>query len=133
MFLLLLLLTIVLVGVVVMMPYLTNLVSYQYEKKPTKPQKTRVRNEYNSRYVPPDQQVEQTEAKSSGIRKITAEDVPIKLKLNNTQVKRRKERLDTDSNPNNYDYDLDELINEVEDEPVTQPTKPPVKFTKDIV
>lgn len=132
MFLLLILLSIILVAVVIVLPYLTDLVSYKYEKKPVKSVKTKS-NQLSSGYVPPDQQTEQTQAKTSGIRKITADDVPIKLKLKGTQVKRRKERLDVDSNPNNYDYDLDELINEVDDEPVKPPVKPPVKFTKDIV
>ncbi|EGV63764.1 hypothetical protein CANTEDRAFT_105448 [Yamadazyma tenuis ATCC 10573] len=139
MFVTLLILTVVLVGLVVLLPYWSKLVNYSYE--PNQKSKARGRSgpsqlPQTSGYVPPDQQLQQeTKAKATGLRKFTADDVPVKLKLNHLQTKRRKERLDVDRNPNNFDYDLDELINEV-DEPISNSRTSNGEssvFSKDIV
>lgn len=56
---------------------------------------------------------EQTRGKAS-LRekvKVTNDDLPIRIKLNQDGVLRKRgAKVDIDRDPNNYDYDLDELI-----------------------
>ncbi|RCK56614.1 hypothetical protein Cantr_05831 [Candida viswanathii] len=81
-------------------------------------------------YIPPDEiQPESADSEEHGYLKdrahalkeklqVTSEDMPLKIKLNkfdNSDAAlrhRKKEKLDMDTNPNNYDYDIDELIAE---------------------
>ncbi|CAH2351354.1 hypothetical protein CLIB1423_03S04412 [[Candida] railenensis] len=83
-----------------------------------------------SGYLPPDeynalqeqkreqyQKESSIKARASALKdkiNFTANDIPVKFSLQDQQRlrHRNKERLDIDNNPNNYDYDLDELINE---------------------
>lgn len=82
------------------------------------------RNEYDG-YIPPDELLRQEEEENErkGLRasasalkdrmNVTSENVPIKIRLNQEGVlRRRHEKVISDGDPNNYDYDLDELIEE---------------------
>lgn len=117
MFLTVLLFAVVIVAVIVYLPYSTGLIKYNYEKKPKKTPKkeTPKHREYNG-YVPPDEVQEQKpKAFNTGINtNITKDDIPVKVSLTGGNLRKRREKLDVDSNPNNYDYDLDEIINEQE-------------------
>lgn len=128
MFFVVLFIAVILVAVIIYLPYLSGLVSYKVDKVPKRgPVK---KNEFSSShvtesygYIPPDEQISQSSAVDGIWKKarleppkinVTSDDIPIKLTLKeNSGLKRRhKEKLDIDSNPNNYDYDLDELIRE---------------------
>lgn len=109
-----------------------HLVNYQYEKKQKKPNQESHQQPQSQTYsyVPPDEQTNQESvASTTGIRHLTTDDIPVKLKLNQSNVARRKEKLDVDRNPNNYDYDLDDIINEDDSEVKTVDTP----FSKEIV
>ncbi|CAH6719514.1 hypothetical protein CLIB1444_02S10308 [[Candida] jaroonii] len=116
------------------MPYAAKLATYNYEKQNKKEQRTSKKVQQPTYgYQPPDevlQNQDEPQAKSSGIKKITIDDIPIKMRVNHPTLKRRSEKLDTDRNPNNYDYDLDDLINERDEPEIEQPQKP---FSKEIV
>lgn len=132
MFFTLLIVTVVIVSLVILLPYWMHLVNYQYEKKQKKPnQKSHQQTQSQTySYVPPDEQTNQESvASTTGIRHLTTDDIPVKLKLNQSNVARRKEKLDVDRNPNNYDYDLDDIINEDDSEVKTVDTP----FSKEIV
>lgn len=55
-------------------------------------------------------------AKASALKEkihVTSEDVPYAIKLNSgANLRRRHDRISADADPDKYDYDLDELIQE---------------------
>lgn len=77
-------------------------------------------NNHYTEYTPPDAlrsgNDQGMRAKVSAISEkfaVTSEDMPVKIRLNEQAVlKRRTERGVKVRNPNDYDYDLDELIRE---------------------
>lgn len=109
---------------VVFLPYSAGLTHVERESKKQRTQTKTKKVDYDG-YVPPDELLRQQEeenerrgfkARASALKErinVTSDDVPIKIKLNQESVlKRRHERVVGDGDPNNYDYDLDELIDE---------------------
>lgn len=102
------------VGFIIWMPYGANLVAYKYEQKTksSEPRKMKPLNEHTYQgYQAPDEilQQEKITAKTSGVNRITTDDIPIKLHLNQPHLKKRKQKIDIDNDPNTYDYDIDHL------------------------
>lgn len=139
MFFLLLVIAIILIAAIVLLPSLSGLTkvsveTHPHHKKEVKPTNKKKQNEvgdsYQFGYVPPDElSSTSNELDKEGFLKAEAralkeklqvhsEDVPIKIKLKNFAVdenglrRRKAEKLDLDTDPNSYDYDLDELIAE---------------------
>lgn len=119
MFLLLIILAIIFCVVIIYLPYAAGLTTLQKAEHHTLTQRQSVKKQYSG-YVPPDeelrlQQEEQSKGKTS-LRervKVTNDDIPIRIKLNQDGVlRKRSAKVDIDRDPNSYDYDLDELIND---------------------
>lgn len=117
-FLLIILAALLLCAAVLYLPYAAGLtkVEKKKRKKSQTPHKSTVKADISG-YVPPDEEYrEQDEAKSSSLgtkMKISSEDMPIRIRLSeNGVLRKRGERSVGDTNPNNYDYDLDDLIRE---------------------
>lgn len=120
MFFLILAVAAILMAGVLYLPYAAGLTTLEVEKKnknKAEPQQQVEDDDFG--YVPPD--VAAARANSSSVKshaslkeRFASQDIPVKIKLDssNTLRRRTKERLDVDSNPNNYDYDIDELIRE---------------------
>lgn len=114
----------VIVVFILALPYVSGIASYDVERKKKTMKKTNLepaKEPVSAGYVPPSFDLKNSEeASASGISalkdkiKLTSEDIPLKLHLNDTSnLRRRKtDKVDLDTNPNNYDYDLDELIKE---------------------
>ncbi|KAG7892830.1 hypothetical protein KL925_001004 [Ogataea polymorpha] len=117
------------IALVIFLPLLSGMFTYKpnpsylEKRKQTEVEKLKShRDDGYGGYVPPDEQLElEKQAKSSGSRiyskisHLTPDDIPIKLQLQNQgELKSRTARklVTTDSNPNNFDYDLNELIDE---------------------
>lgn len=88
----------------------------EYQQKDSK--KKTVHHEYSG-YVPPDEALRMKEEEASKglastIRekvKLTNEDMPIRIGLRQeANLRKRGGKVLIDNDPNNYDYDLDELI-----------------------
>lgn len=142
MFLVLLVVAAVFVAVMVYLPYSANLIKYEKNQKNRNENHDSTKASENlktqQQYVPPDEVgVSESKAKSSGLKNITSDDIPIKLRLNQPHQRRRAHKLDVDRNPNNYDYDLDEMINgldsENEDETRHSSSEQYSGFSKDVV
>ncbi|KAG7697600.1 hypothetical protein KL930_000345 [Ogataea haglerorum] len=117
------------VALVIFLPLLSGMFTYKpnpsylEKRKEKESEKLKSQNDdgYGG-YVPPDEQLElEKQAKSSGSRiyskisHLTQDDIPIKLQLqSHGELKNRTARkpVTTDSNPNSFDYDLNELIDE---------------------
>lgn len=108
----------------VYLPYSAGLTHLERDSKKPKTEVKTKRNEYDG-YIPPDELLRQEEEENErkGLRasasalkdrmNVTSENVPIKIRLNQEGVlRRRHEKVISDGDPNNYDYDLDELIEE---------------------
>lgn len=125
MFFLILAVAVILVAGVLYLPYAAGLTTLEVEKKKKKIQTHEDDADQDFGYVPPDVAAARS-AKSTSIKsqasslrdRIASQDIPVKIKLDSSNNLRRrtKERLDVDSNPNNYDYDIDELIREEAEE-----------------
>ena len=120
---------IVIIAFLIYLPYSSGLAIYEYERKPKeKVQQNNKDNYLNSYqgYIPPDEEASLREqgqeshsfrVSVSKLREkahVTSSDIPLKIRLQQDSSLRRrnKERLDIDTDPNNYDYDIDELIKE---------------------
>lgn len=117
-----LIVAIVFCAVILYLPYAAGLttVEKQSHKKKRRESISQAPEQFSG-YLPPDEELrlqeEQKEkAKTSAFKdkvNITSERMPIQIKLNQGGVlRKRTERHVGDFNPNNYDYDLDELIRE---------------------
>lgn len=121
---LLLIVAVLLCALVLYLPYSAGLTHIETEtrSKPTEIKKKK--DDYNG-YVPPDEILrrEEEESENRGLRarasalkdriNVTSEDMPIKIRLNQeTVLRKRHEKVVSDGDPNKYDYDLDELIEE---------------------
>ena len=119
------------VAVILYLPYLSGLTTIErsegHKKSSKKTNKEQSQNFSFGGYVPPEERNSydaDSESSTSALRarasalkekvSITADDLPVKIALLDHQklTHRKKEKLDLDSNPNNYDYDLDEFIAE---------------------
>lgn len=117
MFLLILLVAIAFCAIVLYLPYLAGLTTI--EKKEYKPKQKKQKSRIDTGYVPPDEEVN-LQQERHGLRStlkekvhVTSVDMPIRIKLNQDgALRRRGEKPVGDVDPNNYDYDLDELIRE---------------------
>ena len=122
MFFFILLVAVVFCAVIVYLPYAAGLTTLEkHSDKKTKKERKRHENDEYSGYLPPDeelrlQQESSSKGKTSALKdkvKITSDRMPIQIKLNQENgLRKRTERKVGDFNPNNYDYDLDELIRE---------------------
>lgn len=124
MILLLLIVAILLCALVLYLPYSAGLTHLERDVRKSEPQTVKKRAEYNG-YIPPDEELRQQEeeneshglkARASALKdriRVTSDDMPIKIRLNqDTVLRKRNEKVNVDRDPNNYDYDLDELIEE---------------------
>lgn len=84
-----------------------------------KPAEKRPEQQLHSGYIPPDEaarlkQHEASKGKGISLRekiKITSGDIPIRIGLQlEGGLRKRTGKVSLDNDPNNYDYDLDELI-----------------------
>lgn len=134
-----LLATVFLVAVIVYLPYSANLIKYETKPRSTgKPgsSKSSDNNKVSTGYIPPDEvSTGSSNAKASGIgfRKFTKDDIPVQMSLNRPHVKRRRDKVSLDKNPDTYDYDLEDLINESDEEPQPQETSTEGKFSNAMV
>merc|ERR1712080_122967 len=106
------------------LPYMSGLSTYekQKKKKPTKlVHSTSAVSSGTMGYLPPDEIARQEQANEThkdslkNRVKVTTDDLPVRMTLKHDgtpSLRKRKEKLDVDTDPNHYDYDLDELITE---------------------
>lgn len=124
-----LLVAVVLVAFILYLPYALGLTEFEKSSRKKLQRPKENAGAAYSGYVPPDeefalreQKEEALKGKSSGLRdriNVTSDDVPVKIRLHQDGLRKRtKEKLDVDTNPSNYDYDLDELIREENDQAV---------------
>lgn len=125
MFVLLLVIAAVLVAAILYLPYASGLttVSVQNNKRRRDAAHQPEPAEYSG-YLPPDEAVASLSSKPESLRsrasafrdriQVTQEDMPLKIKLDHQDSLRRrnKVKLDINPDPNSYDYDIDELIQE---------------------
>ncbi|KAI5967860.1 hypothetical protein CANMA_002628 [Candida margitis] len=138
MFLLIIAIAIALVVLILLLPSLSGLTKvsvqthprHKKDSKPINEKQTEAQNNYQYGYVPPDELTHssndlddegflKTEARALKEKlQVHSDDIPIKIRLKNfagddTGLRRRKaEKLDLNTDPDSYDYDLDELIAE---------------------
>lgn len=122
-----LIVAVLLCALVLYLPYSAGLTHIEKNTKKEIPHaelKKPANDDYDG-YLPPDEILrrEQEEKESHGLKAralalkekihVTNDDVPLKIRLNQeTVLRRRHEKVSGDTDPNNYDYDLDELIEE---------------------
>lgn len=93
---------------------LTTVQKVKHKKRSTK----QTTQQLHSRYIPPDEVLRMKKEELAGSSrsfsdrvKVTSEDIPIRIVLNQDGIiRKRAGNVVSDRNPNNYDYDLDELI-----------------------
>lgn len=118
---------VVFVAVILYLPYALGLTEFEKSSRKKLQKLKESASSEHSGYVPPDeehalrqQKEESLKGKASALRErinVTSEDVPVKIRLHQDGLRKRtKEKLDVDTNPSNYDYDLDELIREENEE-----------------
>lgn len=116
MFFLLVLLAVVFCAVVIYLPYAAGLTTVQkaQHKQQSGQQKAR---KQQSGYITPYEELRMRQEDQAKFKKLsdkiklTSEEMPIRIGLNqNGLLRKRGTKIDVDRNPNNYDYDLDELI-----------------------
>lgn len=120
---------------IVLLPVMSGLTQIEKQKPTASKQKARSKEQFESQgYIPPDELIRgENESQSSfkdrveAMKKkinVTSNDIPYKIRLqheNDSGLRRRtKEKLDIDTDPNNYDYDVDELIREEGEEAVRE-------------
>jgi hypothetical protein len=125
---------VVLICAIVLLPYVSGLTRFEKNKPrraaPPAPAAA-APSAPSYGYTPPDEFVAGDEesaslrSRASALKSkisVTADDIPVKIALleHPGLRKRTTERLDTDSDPNNYDYDLDELIREEKERAVDE-------------
>lgn len=131
MFFVLLIIAIVIVLYLLYLPYAAGLATYKIEKshKETKEQNEEDKDEdkFQSVYVPPDEEDQRKlkedekkniAAKASGLREklnVSVDDIPFKLQLRHKGKTPKRVEHVTDDDPNDYDYDIDELIRDEEE------------------
>lgn len=129
---LLIIIALVLVFLVLALPYLSGVTKYEFDKKQKSDRKPKEHtskpfHEYQA-YTPPDEafmseqekrdRLEALKEKASALKEkanVTSSDIPFKIRLQdgeNMLRKRKTEKLDFNPDPNEYDYDIDELIRE---------------------
>lgn len=129
---LLIIIALILVFLVLALPYLSGVTKYEFDKKlkvgrKTKEHKSKPVHEYQA-YTPPDEafmseqekrdRLEGLKQKASALKEkanVTSSDLPFKIRLQdgeNMLRKRKTEKLDFNPDPNEYDYDIDDLIRE---------------------
>lgn len=117
MFLLLIVLAVIFCVVILYLPYAAGLTTVE-KAKHTKEQVLQYPvQQQRSGYIPPDEEAriqQERSGKNVPLRervKVTNEDMPIRIGLKqDSHLRKRGAKIDVDRNPNNYDYDLDELI-----------------------
>ena len=141
MFFLIISIAILLVVVILLLPTLSGLTKvsvetphrhhHKQDHRPNNKKQVENQDDYQYGYVPPDELAQSSnDVDDEGFLKTEArvlkeklqlhsDDIPIRIKLKNfagdegTGLRRRKaEKLDFNTDPNSYDYDLDELIAE---------------------
>lgn len=138
MFFLIITIAIIFVILILLLPSVSGLTKvsvqthphHKKDSKPTNKKQNEVPDNYQYGYVPPGElTLSSNDVDNEGFLKTEArvlkeklqvhsDDIPIKIKLKNfagdeTGLRRRKaEKLDLNTDPNSYDYDLDELIAE---------------------
>lgn len=138
MFLFIIVIAAVIIAIIVYLPYASGLTTFEKQEiraKQAKPIAKEPSQPSYGGYIPPDELYHQQEleessnslrGRASAIKEklnITSNDMPVKIALldhQNLRKRNQKEKLDTDNNPNNYDYDLDELIEEERDKSVQE-------------
>lgn len=126
---------VVLICAILLLPYVSGLTRFEKNKRrvaPSAPPAAAAAPSAPSYgYTPPDE-FEAGEAESASFRSrasalkskisVTSNDIPVKIALLDHPGlrKRTTERLDTDNDPNNYDYDLDDLIREEKERAVDE-------------
>ncbi|ODV76885.1 uncharacterized protein CANTADRAFT_24145 [Suhomyces tanzawaensis NRRL Y-17324] len=120
MFFTLIIISVVLVAVILYLPYASGLTKVKIERKPkniSHKQEEPAVDEYQG-YIPPDEQVARSENKPHTSMRdrmnVTSGDIPLRIRLDHESsgLRKRKDKLDINRDPNSYDYDIDELIEE---------------------
>lgn len=124
MFFYILLVAIVFCAIVLYLPYSVGLTQIERQHHEAKAVQKKKNDEYTG-YIPPDEELRLQEqdnekhglrAKASALKEkmhVTSGDMPVRIRLNQGgELRKRKETIQIDKNPNTYDYDLDELIEE---------------------
>lgn len=111
----LLVLTVLIVAVTVLLPYFNGLTTIEVHKKRQASKKKKLADSapIMTGYVPPDAVTSSssTEKQPRFKVKVTSDDMPLHIKLDHAPgLRKRREKLDTNQDPNSYDYDIDELI-----------------------
>ena len=115
MFFLLVLLALVFCAVVIYLPYAAGLTTVQKAQRKQQSGQQKARKQSGS--ITPYEELRMRQEKQANFKKLsdkiklTSEEMPIRIGLNqNGLLRRRGTKIDVDRNPNNYDYDLDQLI-----------------------
>lgn len=115
MFFLLVLLAVVFCAVVIYLPYAAGLTTVQKAQRKQQSGQQKARKQSGS--ITPYEELRMRQEKQANFKKLsdkiklTSEEMPIRIGLNqNGLLRRRGTKIDVDRNPNNYDYDLDQLI-----------------------
>ncbi|ANZ75941.1 BA75_02084T0 [Komagataella pastoris] len=124
MFLLIIIIAFALVFLLIMLPLMNNIGTYTIVEKKKDPKESDkgVSSSYG-KYLPPDEELEQqrsekensSESKLNKLKGLTADSLPVKFKANvpDASTLRKRGPKSNDSNntdPNSFDYDIDELI-----------------------
>lgn len=127
MFFPLIILAIVFCAISIYLPYSAGLTRLEKKKKQQKQTQSTTTNDFHG-YIPPDEELrrqrEQDEqlglkARASALKEklnVTSDEIPFLIRLNQGDGLRKRndrnasEKVVTDQDPNDYDYDLDELI-----------------------
>ncbi|PSK33706.1 hypothetical protein C7M61_005259 [Candidozyma pseudohaemuli] len=123
MFIPLIILAVVFCAISLYLPYSAGLTHLERRKKQQQQAKPKRKNsDAGYGYISPDEELrrqrEQEEqhglkARASALKErlnVTADDMPVLIKLNQPGLRKRTEKIANDVDPNNYDYDLEELI-----------------------
>lgn len=115
MFLLVVFVSLVLCIVIITLPAILGLTQFE-KNKPGSKKKTKKSHEVFTGYVGTTQEEQRKRDKLKEKINVTDEDLPVKISLKGVDGSglrnRNHEKLDINRDPNQYDYDLDELISE---------------------
>lgn len=115
MFLLVVFLSLIICLVIIALPALLGLTKLE-KNKPGSKKKVKKSNEVFTGYVSTAQEEQHKRDKLKEKINLTNEDLPMKISLKGVDDSglrnRNHDKLDTNRDPNEYDYDLDELISE---------------------
>ena len=131
MFFVLLFIAAALVLYLLYLPYAAGLATYKIEnshkEKKEQNEEDKDEDKLQSVYVPPDEEDQRKlkvddkkklASKASGLRErlnVSVDDIPFKLELRHKGRTRKGADHVVDNNPNDYDYDIDELIRDEEE------------------